>query len=225
MAGKALKASGKQVIKYSRDGAVARDLLQQSETRISGRTEDAVLKTEAPADDMLGKNHKPELDMEPPKRHKPRFIDEQQDTGSKLQADYATHREETPLTFENTAPVPTTSVENTETTIPEKPMPLDDRSESAEQSEPEPEYSSELYEDWRSDAGNEDVPIADKTTNFDFRAGAALLIGGGAFYYFKIYKKKPKQPKAPQYDEDEDDAEEETVNEDSPDVQETQDSE
>ena len=32
-------------------------------------------------------------------------------------------------------------------------------------------------------------------------------------------------PKAPQYDEDEDDAEEETVNEDSPDVQETQDSE
>ena len=54
--------------------------------------------------------------------------------------------------------------------------------------------------------------------------GAAALIAGGAFYYFKIYKKKPKQPKAPQYDEDEDDAEEETVNEDSPDVQETNDS-
>ena len=40
MAGKALKASGKQVIKYSRDGAVARDLAESSETRISGRTED-----------------------------------------------------------------------------------------------------------------------------------------------------------------------------------------
>ena len=39
MAGKALKASGKQVIKYSRDGAVARDLAESSETRISGRTE------------------------------------------------------------------------------------------------------------------------------------------------------------------------------------------
>ena len=32
-------------------------------------------------------------------------------------------------------------------------------------------------------------------------------------------------PKTPQYAEDEDDAEEETVNEDSPDVQETEDSE
>ena len=32
-------------------------------------------------------------------------------------------------------------------------------------------------------------------------------------------------PKAPQYDEDEDDAEEETVNEDPPGVQETEDSE
>ncbi|MBO6229253.1 MAG: hypothetical protein J6O50_01685 [Ruminiclostridium sp.] len=46
MAGKALKASGKRVIKYSRDGAVARDLAESSETRISGRTEDAVLKVE-----------------------------------------------------------------------------------------------------------------------------------------------------------------------------------
>ena len=32
-------------------------------------------------------------------------------------------------------------------------------------------------------------------------------------------------PKTPQYDEDEEDAEEETVNEDSPDVQEAEDSE
>ena len=46
MAGKALKASGKRVMKYSRDGAVARDLAESSETRISGRTEDAVLQKE-----------------------------------------------------------------------------------------------------------------------------------------------------------------------------------
>ena len=91
MAGKALKAGGKRVMKYSRDGAVERDLLQQFETRISGRTEDAVLKTEAPADELFGKGHKPQEQAEQPKHHKPRFIDEQQDTGSKLQADYATH--------------------------------------------------------------------------------------------------------------------------------------
>ena len=46
MAGKALKASGKRVIKYSRDGAVARNLAERSETRISDRTEDAVLQKE-----------------------------------------------------------------------------------------------------------------------------------------------------------------------------------
>ncbi len=171
MAGKQLQASGKKVMKYSRDGAVERDLLQQSETRISGRTEDAMLKVEHTDDEMFGKNHKPEQDIDHPKRHKPRFIDEQQDTGSKLQADYATHREETLLTFENTAPAPTTSVENTETTIPEKPMPLDDRSESAEQSEPEPEYSSELYEDWRSDAGTEDAPIVQTDICQTLKAG------------------------------------------------------
>ena len=46
MAGKALKASGKRVMKYSCDGAVERNLAESSETRISGRTEDAVLKVE-----------------------------------------------------------------------------------------------------------------------------------------------------------------------------------
>ena len=81
-----------------------------------------------------------------------------------------------------------------------------------------PEESSEKPEDTaKSENGGSNTII--------LVAEAALLIGGGAFYYFKIYKKKPKQPKAPQYDEDEDDAEEETVNEDSPDVQETEDSE
>lgn len=46
MAGKALEASGKRVMKYSRDGAVERNLAESSETRISGRAEDAVLKVE-----------------------------------------------------------------------------------------------------------------------------------------------------------------------------------
>lgn len=38
--------------------------------------------------------------------------------------------------------------------------------------------------------------------------------GGGAFYYFKVYKAKPKAPKQSVYDEDEEEYEEETVNED-----------
>lgn len=178
MAGKALKSSGKTVLKISRDGAVERNLVQDTETRISQRAEDAVLKAEAPADELFGKDHKSQEQSEQPKHHKPRFIDEQQDTGSKLQADYATHRKETPLTFENNAPAPTLPVENTETVVPEKPTPRDDSSDSAEQSEPETEYSSELYEDWRSDAGCDDAPAADKTTNFDFRAGVVADTDG-----------------------------------------------
>ena len=46
MAGKALKASGKRVMKYSRDGAVERNLAESSETMISDRTEEAVLQIE-----------------------------------------------------------------------------------------------------------------------------------------------------------------------------------
>lgn len=46
--------------------------------------------------------------------------------------------------------------------------------------------------------------------------GILALGGGGAFYYFKVYKNKPKAPKQSDYaDEDEDDYEEETVNEDT----------
>ena len=41
-------------------------------------------------------------------------------------------------------------------------------------------------------------------------------VGGGAFYYFKIYKNKSKAPKQSDYaDEDEEDYEEQTVNEDT----------
>ena len=44
--------------------------------------------------------------------------------------------------------------------------------------------------------------------------GVLALAGGGAFYYFKVYKAKPKSPKQSLYDEDEEEYEEETVNED-----------
>ena len=44
--------------------------------------------------------------------------------------------------------------------------------------------------------------------------GVLALAGGGAFYYFKVYKAKPKAPKQSLYDEDEEEYEEETVNED-----------
>ena len=46
--------------------------------------------------------------------------------------------------------------------------------------------------------------------------GILALVGGGAFYYFKVYKNNPKAPKQSDYsDEDEEDYEEETVNEDT----------
>ena len=44
--------------------------------------------------------------------------------------------------------------------------------------------------------------------------GVLALAGGGAFYYFKVYKATPKAPKQTLYDEDEEEYEEETVNED-----------
>ena len=90
MAGKELKASSKKVLKISRDGAVERDLVQESETRISGRTQDAVLKKDSPVDELLGSHEKPQDIAEKPKKRKPRFIDTQQQEASKLQADYVT---------------------------------------------------------------------------------------------------------------------------------------
>lgn len=46
--------------------------------------------------------------------------------------------------------------------------------------------------------------------------GVLALVGGGAFYYFKVYKNKPKTPKQSDYsDEEDEDYEEQTVNEDS----------
>ena len=113
MAGKQLQASEKKVLKISRDGVMERNLVQDTETRISRRSEDAILKAATSADELFGNDHKPREQAEQPKHHKPRFIDEQQDTGSKLQADYVTHEEETPPTSENNAPEPTPPVEST----------------------------------------------------------------------------------------------------------------
>ena len=79
MAGKALKASGKQVIKYSRDGAVARDLAESSETRISGRTEDAVLKVEH-TDERLNVRGVSSEQPEPEHKHRRHTPQEQQNT-------------------------------------------------------------------------------------------------------------------------------------------------
>jgi hypothetical protein len=70
MAGKQLQASEKKVLKISRDGAVERNLVQDSETRISQRTEDAVLKAEDPADELFGKDHKSQEQAEHSKPHK-----------------------------------------------------------------------------------------------------------------------------------------------------------
>lgn len=55
-------------------------------------------------------------------------------------------------------------------------------------------------------SGNNTLPIL---------VGVLALAGGGAFYYFKVYKAKPKAPKQSLYDEDEEEYEEETVNEDT----------
>ena len=79
MAGKALKASGKRVMKYSRDGAVECDLLQQSETRISGRTEDAVLKVEH-TDERFNVRGVSSEQPEPEHKHRRHTPQEQQNT-------------------------------------------------------------------------------------------------------------------------------------------------
>ena len=55
--------------------------------------------------------------------------------------------------------------------------------------------------------------------------GVLALAGGGAFYYFKVYKAKPKAPKQSLYDEDEEEYEEETVNEDTVDEETSDDEE
>ncbi len=46
--------------------------------------------------------------------------------------------------------------------------------------------------------------------------GVLAIVGGGAFYYFKVYKNKPKAPNQSGYsDEEDENYEEQTVNEDT----------
>ena len=212
MAGKALKASEKKVLKYSRDGAVEQNLVQGTETRISGRTEDAVLKADTPAEELYGKDHREAPETETPKHHKPRFIQEQQDGGSKLQADYATHRTETPLTFEN---VPKT--ENTPVTAPvNSGTPAVPQTENAEikqtvvikrddeAPEPEPEYQSELSEDWRSESVDTGTPATTNSGNFEFRKAPIVPETGGKKGSHKKFRIE-NEPDAPENAADGDD--------------------
>lgn len=87
MAGKALKSSGKQVIKYSRDGAVERNLAENSEKRISDRTEDAVLKVEHTDEKLTVRGERTEqpTQEESHKRHKPHYEPEQQTVAENTQ--------------------------------------------------------------------------------------------------------------------------------------------
>ena len=87
MAGKALKTSGKQVIKYSRDGAVERNLAENSEKRISDRTEGAVLKVEHTDEKLTVRGERTEqpTQEESHKRHKPHYEPEQQTVAENTQ--------------------------------------------------------------------------------------------------------------------------------------------
>ena len=111
MAGKALKASGKQVIKYSRDGAVARDLAESSETRISGRTEDAVLKVEHTDEILTVRGERPEQtpQEESHKRHKPHYEAEQQTATENTQPSALQFEDKTFKISETDTPAPVTN--------------------------------------------------------------------------------------------------------------------
>lgn len=79
MAGKQLQASGKKVLSITRDGAVERDLAENSETRISGRTEDAVLKVEH-SDERLNVRGVSSEQPEPEHKNRRHTPQEQQNT-------------------------------------------------------------------------------------------------------------------------------------------------
>ena len=110
MAGKALKASGKRVMKYSRDGAVERDLAESSETRISGRTEDAVLQKER-TDERL--NARASIAGQPEQEHKhrrhtPADVQEQPQNAENGQPNSDLKFEDKTFKFDDTdIPVPT----------------------------------------------------------------------------------------------------------------------
>ena len=69
------------------------------------------------------------------------------------------------------------------------------------------------------DGEKTDKPAEDGNNTLLILVGVLALGGGGAFYYFKVYKNKPKAPKQSLYsdEEDEDEYDEQTVNEDTDD--------
>ena len=104
MAGKALKASGKRVMKYSRDGAVERDLAENSESRISGRTEDAVLQKER-TDERLDVRENTAGQPEPEhthRRHTPSDVQEQPQNTDNGQSNSDLKFEDTTFKFDDT---------------------------------------------------------------------------------------------------------------------------
>ena len=109
MAGKALKASGRRVMKYSRDGAVERDLAESSETRISGRTEDAVLQKERNDERFDTREVAPEQSEHEHKhrRHTPSDVQEQSQNTEDRQSSTDLKFEDKTFTFDDTdIPVP-----------------------------------------------------------------------------------------------------------------------
>lgn len=185
MAGKELKAQSKKVLKISRDGAVERDLVQKSEIRISGITQDAVLKKDSPVDELFASHEKPQDTAEKPKKRKPRFIDTQQQEASKLQADYVTQRSETPLTFETStvsedkqavseqpadnSAIPEQTADDKKPEHVETQKSADSRNDSSDLSDAPQDYNSEAYSDWRSeDTGvpKSEQPSGDRDFSF-----------------------------------------------------------
>ena len=104
MAGKALKASGKRVMKYSRDGAVERDLAESSETRISGRTEDAVLQKERNDErfDTRGVALEQPEPEQKRRRHTPSDVQEQPQNTENGQSNSDLKFEDTTFKFDDT---------------------------------------------------------------------------------------------------------------------------
>ncbi len=101
-----------------------------------------------------------------------------------------------------------------------------------EQTEPVTDAEGNVIENPDDTSEGEKDDKTEKTENKGGRnntllilVGVLALAGGGAFYYFKVYKAKPKAPKQSLYDEDEEEYEEETVNEDTVDEETSDDDE
>ena len=161
MAGKALKASGKQVIKYSRDGAVERDLLQQSETRISDRTEDAVLQKER-TDERLDVRKSVAGQPEPEhkrRRHNPSDVQEQPQNTENGQSSSDLKFEDKTFKFDDTdIPIPPANE-----TVPVEALAGDETPAVSDSGEHQPETP-------QSTVAADDAPASgSKSDKFSFR--------------------------------------------------------